>query len=342
MRKQVPGSIECGTAELSEQEDRLRQLALNNHFQFLRESGWQSGAFGLFNQIGRTEGKVKSPDRVATEAKKFADALTVITGKLAMLERDSCLWALHEADKALVDPDYRFFFEYETDQLVPITLIMFEAELALYLLFKDRVDRWEDGFEGGAPHDRELIKLDDAPEKLRQLGGQWGLIDPYAFCSMTTDFMRELNNPLVKQLEKFGQPRDRDNSRCKEFFLGKVVPDLAFKKLDSNIPPIYAFRAEEKELLSELPRQCQSKIACWHLKLPQAALKGGLKKLVIGLHSETEHDYWQQRRPQFCSMGTSGTRGIFGGYGVIAFPGEAYWHFEKDQKNQIDHRIIIS
>ena len=333
MKKQVPEKL--GSIELVEQECRLKELALNAHFNRLRKHGLGGNFIPTMKRCLKDEtGVLKAPSRVAEDVKFFTSSLPVVFSKLAQLKRDDCLWAAREVEKALSNPNYRFVFEHENNaDTVPITLIMFEAELALYFVNKDRINRWEDGFEGGAPNDRELISLEDAPSNLSHLGGTWGFNKPYTFGCVVAQFIEKLSEPHLATLEKFG--KKYQDSRRKDFNRGSIVPDDRQKKSVSGFPIVCAFIAEQKDILREISRSVQKRLASWHLKLPKTAVENGLENLSIGLFPESEHAFWKMRRELFCSSSVSFS------YGVIAFPGEAYNQFNDSQKENIDRRILL-
>ena len=338
MKKQVPEKK--AKVDLEEQVRRIRELALNEHFQKIRGrcGGFNDSFINILYYFFRyVDKKPMAPSRYTDELKDFCASLPIVFGKLAQMDRDGYDVAFREVESALCQSDYQMLGEPEKDEkTVPYTLVIFEANATLVYM-TSLADKFQ-------PHGDQKVNTSFAPSELRnrfslkdffEANGFYHFDNSNGIISMDkySSILWKLSAPKLEKLQLFGR------KKYANFGKFHYAQTLQYEKANERKRAAewetglaYLFQAEQKNVLRAFSRIEQSNIATWQFHLPKRMNDHS----SIGLYPEAEHTYWKDLGGAIVSVGVNR------GYGAIIRPGEAYYHFDEKFKNHRNNRILLT
>lgn len=276
------------------------------------------------------DGTPKAPSHGVDDLKRFLTSFANIRGKIAQLERDGFTLAVHEAREALEHPGYRMLGETEPlEETIPVTLLIFEPELTLWLLTQ----------ESGVYFTRTWLNTAAVPSTIWERLFEKSLDLKYYDKVSASDIYKTLwgiNEPLRNKLSAARKGRfDCENGTS--MAISVTLPDPQGEK-DSKIGLGYfalALYKKRNAIMRCFTHEERKRIAAWQFHLPKAYAGKEEHHLYFGLHLVAEHEYWLRKRNPFCSSN------IVNGYGAIAYPGEAYHCFDKKSERFKGTRILL-
>ncbi|MFA6160443.1 MAG: hypothetical protein WC678_05175 [Parcubacteria group bacterium] len=303
----------------------------NSHFSNVRgqlEGDFMKIAFG---PMYKTEGELKSRTQGKKDVRSFFDSFFWVQEKIGQLERLGMHQAAQEVREALLDPRYVMLGEVDNlKNIVPVTLVMFEARLALSFLTK--------------PLYKKHFLAKDIPRWVRR-----SFIQPHIFGEYATwkkigmDSVFSALQTLYRETywERFDdKAHDLWQNRRRYSGCYKILPNSLKEKDEETNQTKWLggggfteiLQAPKEEILQLLTHEEQKRTAIWEFKLPKNYLDH--RWFSVGLHLFAEHPYWQKMRLPFCSSNVSFGRG------AILNPGEAYNCFDEQSKRFKGTRLI--
>lgn len=308
--RHVPGTA-IKERSLEEQADKLI-AKLSGHSVFARMRGNVQG-FPLWEFLDLDSDS--TPSKSLREFDAYMADLRVMRNQVVWLRYHGYRRAAEELQHALSGPEYRMWCEdVPLDQSRVATVVMFDPEATM------RIFRWwpEEGM-WHLPVSRG--KIPEATANMvasyPTLGQEWPR-DAQPFLALRRDVI----NPLLAAAQPIAREVfERLSWSGPHYFplytsAGCRKPNERSSYEDGAWAYLFAGH-EQGEVLSWFPRELQSKLATWQLRIPLHHLQGvAMSKTVIGFYPETEHPIWQK----LCASRAS--RGVSAGMGIVVEPHE--------------------
>lgn len=272
------------------------------------------------------DGTAMAPSAGVESLKKFLTSFANIKNKIAQLERDEYTLAAHEAREALERPGYRMLGETEPfEEMVPVTLVMFNPHLVLPILTLPKVPDIPDSFINA-----------ELPGEVQ--GDSWRTYWSESQVYMKLSKQKEVFTGKLKKhfadediYEEFLRKSSLGKSSVLPHKRGQTQKEQWFKHFFALV-----FHDVKSNVLRHFSHEEQKHIATWQFYLPKIYARKRTSRIQFGLHLEAEHTYWKKIRLPFCSAESNH------GYGAIAYPGEAYHCFDKRSERFKGTRILLS
>ena len=306
MSKQVPE----GSSSVFEVRELMRGSDL---FQRVR------GKFKWVALVQTLVDGTKTPTEFLSKLDETVSDLRVIGNFAAKLKRDGKPEALKAFYRSLCDPRYLFSGEKLAEaELKPVTLVMFEMDKTLALM------NWIMTVGSGASQ----CLLDESNSSARAICEKFpSLLHAFKVCfgshlisvvgpelnvAYYLDVLKKFRLVQMKLMQMKLEGLYFDHRQYDESFsLNMISQEYPFEMLHfAGQGRFFSFfvEGEQKDLLSQFPREMQDLISTWQFRVPKHLLEH-VQDLGFGLHTEAEHILVGNQYPLQTSFGCQNGHG---------------------------------